>query len=133
MDFFHRPPNPTPIGNFALKIVSQFIVPILHAIQFSTQFDYVLFTGDIPAHDVWNQSRSDQLKHLHILDGLFQTYLPGVPVYWTVGNHEAAPCNRYSRNCLNGHLFQPVTCSNSQFSLSSYLAVMCRFDCTCKI
>lgn len=59
------------------------------------KIDYALFTGDVPAHDVWNQSRSDQLRHLNVLDRMFHVYLPGVPVYWAIGNHEAAPCNSF--------------------------------------
>ncbi|GFN96995.1 sphingomyelin phosphodiesterase [Plakobranchus ocellatus] len=78
----------------------------------SEKFDYILFTGDVPPHDIWNQSRADQLRYLHTLDEMFQTNLPGVPVYWAVGNHEAAPCNSFVIPGLPGRnmswLYEPL-------------------------
>lgn len=59
------------------------------------QFDYVIFTGDIPAHDVWNQTQIAQLTNLQRLSGLFRKYLPNTPVYVAMGNHESVPCNSF--------------------------------------
>ena len=58
------------------------------------QFDYVIFTGDIPAHNVWNQTRSEQLSAMDVLTKYLKTYLPDKIVYNTLGNHESAPVNR---------------------------------------
>jgi len=59
------------------------------------QFDYVMFTGDIPPHNVWNQSRGDQTAAMATFNRYMDTYLPGKMVLPTLGNHESAPVNRY--------------------------------------
>ncbi|KAK7087201.1 sphingomyelin phosphodiesterase-like [Littorina saxatilis] len=72
----------------------------LSAIQ--DQFDYVIFTGDIAAHDVWNQTRSDQLTNLLRLTKLFRTYLPDKPVFPCPGNHEGVPCDSFPPDTVKG-------------------------------
>ena len=67
------------------------------------QFDYVVFTGDLPAHNVWNQSRSDILGAMETVTQLFLTYLPNKKVYNTLGNHESAPVNRYDKTDVKFH------------------------------
>ncbi len=57
------------------------------------QFDFVYMTGDIPPHNVWNQTKSDQLNAISVLTGLFLKYFPNKVIFSTLGNHEAAPCN----------------------------------------
>jgi len=59
-------------------------------------FDFVYWTGDLPAHDVWNQTRGDQLEHLSVLQELFLKYFSNRTIYPTLGNHEASPVNMYS-------------------------------------
>ncbi|KAI8782638.1 sphingomyelin phosphodiesterase [Biomphalaria glabrata] len=66
-----------------------------HLNTIQDQFDYIIMTGDIPAHDVWNQTRSDQIAHLVALDKLFSNYLPTKPVYYCIGNHESSPVNSF--------------------------------------
>ncbi|XP_059171990.1 sphingomyelin phosphodiesterase-like [Physella acuta] len=65
----------------------------LSAIQ--DQFDYVIMTGDIPAHDVWSQTKTEQVSHVITLGKLFNQYLPTKPFYASVGNHESTPCNSF--------------------------------------
>ena len=42
------------------------------------KFDYAIWTGDVPPHNIWNQSRADQVKCLEgclIVNNLcFQTH-----------------------------------------------------------
>lgn len=59
------------------------------------QFDYIMWTGDIPPHDVWNQTRSDQLQIYDTLVKLLFKYFPNKLVFAAVGNHESAPADRY--------------------------------------
>lgn len=66
-----------------------------HLSSIQDQFDYIIMTGDIPAHDVWSQSRTQQVSHVTALDKLFVQYLPNKPVYACVGNHETAPINAF--------------------------------------
>ncbi|CAF4257182.1 unnamed protein product, partial [Rotaria sp. Silwood2] len=57
--------------------------------------DFIYYTGDLPAHNVWNQSRSDQLYSINTINNMLATMFPNKTFYSTVGNHEAAPCNLY--------------------------------------
>lgn len=67
------------------------------------QFDYVLFTGDLPAHNIWNQSRSDILTAMTTVEKLFLTYLPGKKIYNTLGNHESSPVNSFPPDYIQGY------------------------------
>lgn len=67
------------------------------------QFDYVVFTGDLPAHNVWNQSRSDITGAMELVTKMFLTYLPGKQVYNTLGNHESAPVNSFPPSYITGN------------------------------
>lgn len=58
------------------------------------QFDFVVITGDIPSHNVWNQSRSDQVNAMRLVTKMIIDHIPGKQVYFSVGNHESAPVNR---------------------------------------
>ncbi|CAG2108614.1 unnamed protein product [Medioppia subpectinata] len=56
--------------------------------------DYVIWTGDIPPHDVWNQSRDGQLSLIRLVAKTIHKYLGNIPIYPVLGNHESAPINR---------------------------------------
>ncbi|NXY85980.1 ASM phosphodiesterase, partial [Alcedo cyanopectus] len=66
-------------------------------------FSAVYWTGDIPAHDVWRQSRRDQLVALGTVSRLLRRYLGTVPVYPAVGNHEATPVNAFPPPFVTGN------------------------------
>ncbi|XP_078493661.1 sphingomyelin phosphodiesterase [Ciona intestinalis] len=57
--------------------------------------DFIIFTGDIPAHNVWNQTKEDQIDKLRRWTDLLKKHFPTTPVYAAVGNHESAPVNSY--------------------------------------
>ncbi|CAF0981469.1 unnamed protein product [Rotaria sordida] len=57
--------------------------------------DFIYYTGDLPPHNVWNQSRSDQLYSIRTINQLLTELFPNKTFYSAVGNHEAAPCNMY--------------------------------------
>lgn len=54
---------------------------------------FLFKTGDLPPHNIWNQTRSDQLNALEKLTFLFQKYFPNKSIFPTLGNHETQPCN----------------------------------------
>ncbi|XP_074007126.1 sphingomyelin phosphodiesterase [Numenius arquata] len=66
-------------------------------------FRAVYWTGDIPAHDVWRQSRGDQLLALRTLTGVLRRRLGPLPVYPAVGNHEATPVNAFPPPYVRGN------------------------------
>jgi sphingomyelin phosphodiesterase len=56
----------------------------------------VYWTGDLPAHNLWNQTRDDQLAVLKVIVGLFKKYLPKKQIFPALGNHESAPANNFA-------------------------------------
>ncbi|KAG5844721.1 hypothetical protein ANANG_G00165530 [Anguilla anguilla] len=67
-------------------------------------WDWVYWTGDIPAHNVWAQTRSQQMLELVTVTRLIRKYLgPSVPVYPAVGNHESTPVNSFPPPFVHGN------------------------------
>ena len=56
--------------------------------------DYILWTGDLPPHDIWNQTKEDNLDNLKYNAQLMAYYFKGIPIFPTVGNHESCPVDR---------------------------------------
>ena len=51
-------------------------------------------TGDHPAHDVWLQSRKNNLAHTKKVVSLMKEIFPDKQIIPAIGNHESFPCNR---------------------------------------
>ncbi len=66
----------------------------MYNVSVTLQFDWVYWTGDIPAHDVWDYSREGQVDILKTVNDLIVKYLPDKPVFPSIGNHESSPVNR---------------------------------------
>ncbi|XP_064489500.1 sphingomyelin phosphodiesterase-like [Ornithodoros turicata] len=66
------------------------------------QIDMILWTGDLPPHDMWKSRKEDNVDNLRNTSALIRKYFPGVPVYPALGNHEAVPSNSFPvKNPLN--------------------------------
>ncbi|KXJ15601.1 Sphingomyelin phosphodiesterase [Exaiptasia diaphana] len=63
-------------GDYACDTPLITLENMLKHINDTQEFDYALWTGDIPAHNVWNQSRADQLQALDYAVKLILEYLP---------------------------------------------------------
>ena len=61
---------------------------------FFKELDYIMITGDFPAHDVWRQSRQLNLAHTKKMAELVTSIFPDKLILPTVGNHESFPMNR---------------------------------------
>lgn len=57
--------------------------------------DYILWTGDLPPHDVWNQTREENLMVLKETVAQLTDTFPGIPIFPALGNHESAPVNSF--------------------------------------
>jgi hypothetical protein len=53
-----------------------------------SKIDFIYYTGDLPAHNVWNQSRSDQLYSINTINNMLFQIFPNKTFYSAVGNHE---------------------------------------------
>ena len=61
----------------------------------NSDIDYIIWTGDIPPHDVWNQTREDNLGKIDYAVRQFLKWFPGVKVYPALGNHESSPVDSF--------------------------------------
>ena len=57
--------------------------------------DYIILTGDLPAHDVWLQTESDNIHSIQVVAAALQKYFPDIPVLPAIGNHESFPVNMF--------------------------------------
>ncbi|CAL1293894.1 unnamed protein product [Larinioides sclopetarius] len=75
---------------------------MLRQITSRHKIDYVLWTGDIPPHDVWNTTKAEQARLLHLVSKILAKHLPGIPVYPALGNHESARINSFPQPDVTG-------------------------------
>ena len=78
--------------------------------------DLILLTGDIPAHDVWQQSKEYNLYTIEVVAKAFEKYFPNIPVLPAVGNHEGFPVNMFPGN---NRMFVSVNIFNFSFYRSN--------------
>ncbi|XP_037126442.1 sphingomyelin phosphodiesterase [Syngnathus acus] len=77
---------------------------LLENVARSGPWDWVYWTGDIPAHNVWSQTRKQQLSALTVITRLIQKHLgPNVTVYPAIGNHESTPVNSFPPPFVHGN------------------------------
>ncbi|XP_072028383.1 sphingomyelin phosphodiesterase-like [Amphiura filiformis] len=75
---------------------------LLQHLAKNQEFHIIYLTGDFPAHDVWNQTRNDQISVLKDITNLLLKYLPTVKVYPALGNHEGVPVNAFPPPYVTG-------------------------------
>ena len=63
--------------------------------------EYILFTGDIPAHDIWVQTKPQQIEMIFNVSSAIMKYFPNTPVYPAIGNHDSFPANSFPPDELN--------------------------------
>lgn len=66
----------------------------------SGQIPYIIWTGDIQPHDVWEQDKSAALKTYDVVFAKIVEYLPNVRIFPTFGNHEMVPVDSFSPSNL---------------------------------
>ncbi|KAG5893193.1 hypothetical protein JTB14_016469 [Gonioctena quinquepunctata] len=58
--------------------------------------DYIIWTGDLPPHDIWNQTKESNLDIIKdTVQQMFQ-YFPNTPIFPAIGNHESAPAGNFA-------------------------------------
>lgn len=66
-----------------------------HIAEVHPDIDYILWTGDLPPHDIWNQTKEENLKVLKETVKQMAEVFPGIPIFPALGNHESAPVNSF--------------------------------------
>ncbi|XP_011305839.1 sphingomyelin phosphodiesterase [Fopius arisanus] len=56
---------------------------------------YIIWTGDLPPHDSWNQTREENLDNLRATVAEMTEAFPNVSIFPALGNHESAPVNSF--------------------------------------
>eukprot|EP00475_Leptophrys_vorax_P022677 TRINITY_DN30897_c0_g1_i1.p1 TRINITY_DN30897_c0_g1~~TRINITY_DN30897_c0_g1_i1.p1 ORF type:complete len:561 (-),score=125.20 TRINITY_DN30897_c0_g1_i1:1206-2888(-) len=57
--------------------------------------DFAVVTGDLPAHNVWEITRTEAVEVEDLVANAFMGRFPKAPYYAAVGNHESVPVNQF--------------------------------------
>lgn len=72
--------------------------------------EFVLMTGDLTHHQIWNYTKEDNLDHYAVAFRILREEFGNKTIYPAVGNHEPAPCNLFPTRA--------ITNSSSQYNIS---------------
>ena len=59
--------------------------------------DLILWTGDNPPHDLWNQTKASQMNATQSMTDLVRATFPNTPVFPLIGNHDSYAANLFYR------------------------------------
>ncbi|EGG16526.1 saposin B domain-containing protein [Cavenderia fasciculata] len=96
-------------GDYHCDVNMPTLISMLEHIASEHTIDYIQWTGDNVPHDIWMQTRETQLNATHHLTNLIKQYFPGVPVFPSIGNHEAVPVNAMQLPPNSNWLFSALT------------------------
>jgi sphingomyelin phosphodiesterase len=68
------------------------------------QVDLIYWTGDLPPHDIWNQTRAGNVEVVRATARQLREHFPGVPVLPALGNHESVPVDSFPPPEVGGDL-----------------------------
>jgi sphingomyelin phosphodiesterase len=95
-------------GNYNCDPPIQLGITLFETIQLLKP-DFILYTGDDVAHDIWEQSRLTNLKSINSTNALLRKYFPNIPVFSALGNHESFPVNMFAGPGKDNWLLDVVT------------------------
>ena len=88
--------------------------------------DFILFTGDNIAHNVWEDTQEDVVYYTRtIIDSIERNFGKDTPIYPAIGNHEKAPVDEYygpESVLLNGlaEIFKPYLSDEAYVTFKKY-------------
>lgn len=85
-----------PWGDYHCDPPSTLLESLCSDIQSLQDIDFVLFTGDDPAHDIWQQSRASNMNSIRVVNDWLQACFLENPVFFAIGNHESFPVNMFA-------------------------------------
>merc|ERR1719394_147019 len=59
-------------------------------------FEYIMLTGDSPAHDIWLQSKDYNLYTTKVYVDMVKKHFPDKKVIFSLGNHDSFPVNSFA-------------------------------------
>uniref|UniRef100_A0A914C5R2 Sphingomyelin phosphodiesterase n=1 Tax=Acrobeloides nanus TaxID=290746 RepID=A0A914C5R2_9BILA len=57
------------------------------------KFDYILMTGDLSNHAVWDYTKEAHFDNINNITAVLKNYFPNTLIIQAIGNHEAVPCD----------------------------------------
>ncbi|KAK2703000.1 hypothetical protein QYM36_018450, partial [Artemia franciscana] len=66
-----------------------------HIASTHSDIDFIVWTGDLPPHDIWETDATEHLNIIQEMTNLLLEFFPNIPVYGAIGNHESHPVNAY--------------------------------------
>ncbi|KAJ3300213.1 hypothetical protein HDU76_006143 [Blyttiomyces sp. JEL0837] len=94
-NYVHRACNK--YGDFLADSPKDLVVSALQFIKTAVpQIDFVLLTGDLVPHNLWETTKENVFAALDQAVGLIKANLPGVVVYPSIGNHDTSPTNYFA-------------------------------------
>jgi sphingomyelin phosphodiesterase len=88
--------------------------------------DFILFTGDNIAHNVWEDTQEEVVYYTRtIIDSMERSFGKDTPIYPAIGNHEKAPVDEYygpESVLLNGlaEIFKPYLSDEAYETFKKY-------------
>jgi sphingomyelin phosphodiesterase len=87
--------------------------------------DFVLWTGDTPPHDIWEESQVGQVKRMKAVSDLLYAMLGNnIPVYPAFGNHDTFPVDQFAEPPLNQWLMNNISLIWGRWLSSSALTTL---------
>jgi len=104
----HGPGDSMEFGHYECNVPRKTMELFFHEIA-SHAPDFVIFTGDIPPHTMWDETMDSQLQCSQVLTDSLKTILNGSTVYPSIGNHEMYPTNLFSVREISNDTVPMVT------------------------
>jgi len=73
-----------------------------HIVERHPDIEVIYWTGDLPPHDIWNQTREGNLQVLKETSQQLRQYFPSTMILPVVGNHESAPVDSFPPPFVRG-------------------------------
>lgn len=58
------------------------------------QIDYIVISGDLESHAVWEYSKEEHQESIRQIFSLFKKYFGSTRLFFSLGNHEGVPINK---------------------------------------
>ncbi|KAI0221359.1 hypothetical protein L0F63_002569 [Massospora cicadina] len=82
-------------GEYTCDASKAMLMSMLNRASAMYNYDMVLFTGDLPAHDMWKEAEHRSKATEQEAFQLIKRYFNSTPIYPTIGNHESVPLNQF--------------------------------------
>ncbi|XP_019869061.1 sphingomyelin phosphodiesterase [Aethina tumida] len=69
---------------------------LTHIAKEHPDIDYIIWTGDLPPHDIWNQTKESNLEIIQTMAEMMSEIFPNTPIFPALGNHEAIPAGSFA-------------------------------------